>query len=320
MSLVAVTGASGFVGRRVVERLAADGRYQVRALTRRNDWTAPPAVDVAVVGGLGGETDYAAPLSGVDAVVHCAARVHVMRDRAADPLAEFRTANVVGTARLARQAAAAGVRRFVFLSSIKVNGEATAPGKPFTAYDVPHPTDPYGISKLEAEDALRAISAETGLEVVVIRPVLVYGPGAKGNVLSLKKWLRRGVPLPLGAIENRRSLVAVDNLVDLVVTCLEHPEATGRTLLVSDGEDLSTTDLLRRTARAMGVEARLIPVPQRILEAGARLLGQGSIARRLCGSLQVDIRETRELLGWVPPVRVDCALQAMARADAASGG
>jgi UDP-glucose 4-epimerase len=311
-----VTGASGFVGRRLVEGLATDGRHRVRALTRRTDWLAPGGVEVVRVGSLEEGSDYAAALQGADAVVHCAARVHVMRDRATDPLAQFRATNALGTANLARQAAAADVRRLVFLSSIKVNGEATLPGRPFTARDAPRPADPYGISKLEAEEALRSVSAETGLEVVVVRPVLVYGPGAKGNVLSLTKWLRRRVPLPLGAIDNRRSLVALDNLVDLVVTCLDHPDAAGRTLLVSDDEDLSTTDLLRRTARAMGVEARLIPVPQRVLEGGARLLGQAGIARRLCGSLQVDISETRELLGWTPPVRVDCALLAMARADA----
>jgi nucleoside-diphosphate-sugar epimerase len=209
---------------------------------------------------------------------------------------------------LARQAAAAGVRRFVFVSSIKVNGEATQPGHPFTAGDAPAPLDPYGISKMEAEQGLRQIAAETGIEVVIIRPPLVYGPGVKANFAAMMRWLRRGVPLPLGAIDNQRSLVALDNLADLIITCITHPAAANQTFLVSDGQDVSTSELLRRMGRAMGRPARLLPVPAGLLELGAALVGRRDMAQRLCGCLQVDIEKTRQLLGWSPPLTLDQGL------------
>jgi len=231
-----------------------------------------------------------------------------MHETANDPLAEFRKVNVDGTLNLARQAAAAGVRRFIFISSIKVNGEGSALGAPYLADAKPAPADPYGISKMEAEQGLRALAAETGMEVVIIRPVLVYGPGVKANFRSMMSWLNKGVPLPLGAIHNQRSLVALDNLVDLIVTCIDHPAAANQTFLVSDGEDLSTTELLRRMGAALGKPARLLPVPAFMLQAGAALLGKRDMAQRLCGSLQVDISKTRELLNWTPPVSVDQAL------------
>lgn len=236
-----------------------------------------------------------------------------MNDRAAEPLAEFREVNVAGTLNLARQAVSSGVKRFIFISSIKVNGEGTSLGEPYTADTSPAPTDPYGISKLEAEQALLALAAETGMEVVIIRPVLVYGPGVKANFLNMMRWLSKGVPLPLGAIHNKRSLVALDNLVDLIVTCIEHPSAVNQVFLVSDGEDLSTSELLRRMGRALGKPARLIPIPAGVLEMGARMVGKKTIAQRLCGSLQVDISKTRELLNWSPPMSVDCALARTAR-------
>ena len=201
----------------------------------------------------------------------------------------------------------------MYISSIKVNGEATPPGRPYTPADVPAPVDAYGISKHEAEQALRQLAQETGLEVVIIRPVLIYGPGVKANFLSMMRWLHWGIPLPLGAIKNQRSLVALDNLVDLIVTCLHHPNAPNQTFLVSDGQDLSTTALLRRTAAALGRPARLTPVPVRVLRTAARLLGKADFAERLCGSLQVDITKTGELLGWVPPVSVDEALKQTAQ-------
>jgi nucleoside-diphosphate-sugar epimerase len=210
---------------------------------------------------------------------------------------------------LAEAAAAAGVRRFIFISSIKVNGEATLPGAPYTAEAQPAPADPYGISKLEAEQGLRALAADTGLEVVIIRPPLVYGPGVKANFLSMMRWLHKGVPLPFGAIHNRRSLVALDNLVDLLVTCIDHPGAANQTFLVSDGEDLSTSELLRRMGFALGRPARLLPIPSRLLDVAAAMLGKTALAQRLCGSLQVDIGKTRELLNWSPPVGVDEALR-----------
>ncbi len=262
------------------------------------------------MGGLSAETDWTVALRSVDQVVHLAARVHVMNDKSRNPLAEFRQVNVESTANLARQAAAAGVRRFVYLSSIKVNGEFTQEGHPFTADDAPAQEDPYGVSKHEAEQALRHIAAGTGMEVVIIRPPLVYGPGVKANFESMMRWLARGVPLPLAAVsENRRSLVALENLVDLIVTCLSHSAAANQTFLVSDGEDLSTAGLLRRIGAALGQPARLFYVPPSLLKLGAQAVNKPGIYQRLCGSLQLDIAKTRELLGWTPPVSVDEGLR-----------
>ena len=235
-----------------------------------------------------------------------------MRESSKDPLASFRKVNVEGTLNLARQAAAKGVRRFIFISSIKVNGEETF-GVPYTADSEPAPVDPYGISKLEAEQGLMSIASQTGMEVVIIRPVLVYGPGVKANFLSMMKWLSQGIPLPFGAINNRRSLVALGNLVDLVVTCIDHPKAANQKFLVSDGDDLSTTMLLNKMAQALNKPARLLPIPSFFLKLAAFLLGKQSLSQRLCGSLQVDIDKNRELLGWKPPLSVDSALGATAR-------
>jgi nucleoside-diphosphate-sugar epimerase len=246
-------------------------------------------------------------------VVHLAARVHVMHDASSDPLAEFRKANVESTLALATQAAQSGVQRFVFISSVKVNGEHTQTGHPFRSDDQPAPQDPYGISKMEAEVGLRAIARQTGMEVVIIRPPLVYGPGVKANFASMVRWLQRGMPLPLGAIDNRRSLVALDNLVDLIVTCLDHPAAANQTFMVSDGDDVSTTELLQRMGAALGKPARLLPVPQGLLEWGAALLGKKDVAQRLFSSLQVDAEPTRQLLGWKPPVSLDQGLLQVAK-------
>jgi nucleoside-diphosphate-sugar epimerase len=232
-----------------------------------------------------------------------------MRDTVADSLAAFRVVNVEGTLRLARQAAAIGIKRFVFVSSVKVNGEETQPGRVFTESDASDPQDAYGISKYEAELGLRALAAQTGMEVVIIRPPLVYGFDAPGNFGALKRVVKRGWPLPLGAIHNQRSLVALDNLVDFIVICISHPMAANQTFLVSDGHDLSTTELVRGLARAAGVPARLLPVPVWALRAGATLLGKGNAMQRLCGNLQVDISKARRLLGWVPPVSVDDGLR-----------
>ena len=238
-----------------------------------------------------------------------------MNEQAAYPLAEFRRVNVDGTIRLARQAAQAGVKRFIFLSSIKVNGEATQLGHPFLADQPPAPEDPYGISKREAEEGVRVLAQETGMEVVIIRPPLVYGPGVKANFLAMMRWLKRGIPLPLGAVtENRRSLVALDNLVDLIVTCLGHPAAANQTFLVSDAESLSTAALLRRMGDAIGRPTRLIPVPVPMLQLGAGLLGKRGMAQSLCGSLEVDISKTRDLLGWTPSISVDEGLRQTAEA------
>lgn len=303
---VVVTGATGFVGAALVPVLRARG-WRVRAAVRSTGRTA--ADEEALVGSLGEPFDWAPVLHGADRIVHLAARVHLMRDTAADPLAEFRRTNVAGTLSLARAAVDAGVRRFVFVSSIKVNGESTRKGVPFGADDPPAPVDPYGLSKREAEDELFEIGRSTGMEVVVVRPPLVYGPGVKANFDAMMRWLVRGIPLPLGAIRNRRTLVGLDNLVDLIATCLEHPAAGGEVFLAGDDEDLSTTDLLRRLAAALGVPARLVPVPEAMLEAAATLLGRRAVAQRLLGSLQVDIGKARRVLGWSPPVPVDEGLR-----------
>lgn len=305
---VFITGGTGFIGRALVARAILDGLH-VRVGARRPvaDW--PSGFEYAPWVELAPESDWSAALEQVHAVVHLAARVHVMRDFAADPLAEFRRVNVAGTLNLARQAVEAKVRRFVFVSSIKVNGEGRHINRPYTAEDVPAPTDPYGISKHEAERGLVQLAKETGLEVVIIRPVLVYGPGVKGNFLSMLQWLHRGVPLPFGALHNKRSLVALDNLVDLVMTCLGKPEAANQTFLVSDGEDLSITELLTRAARAMDRPARLFKVPTDLLMSGAAMLRKRAAMTRLLDSLQVDISKTQRLLGWAPPVNVDQELR-----------
>ena len=304
---VLVTGASGFVGGAVVRRLLQDGR-DVRAAVRREPEAVPTACTSVIVGDIDGSTRWSHAVGDIATVVHCAARVHRLADNAADPLADFRATNRDGTANLARQAAAAGVARFVFVSSIKVNGEASAPGRPFRADDRPEPRDPYGVSKHEAEQALAEIGSASGMEVVVIRPPLVYGPGVKANFRTMLGWLQRGLPLPFGAIHNQRSLVALENLADLVAACTTHRAAAGRTFLVSDGEDLSTPELLRRAATALGRPARLLPVPAGWIRAAAALAGRPGLADRLCGSLQVDIAATRAALGWRPPVCIDDAL------------
>ena len=279
----------------------------VRGVTRA-PCDLPIGVGNVVVGSIDGSTDWLDVLADCEVVVHLAARVHVMKDATADPLEEFRRVNVQGTLNLARQAAAASVRRFVFVSSIGVNGAETFQ-QLFTAQDQAAPHSPYAVSKYEAELGLQVLAAETGMEVVIIRPPLVYGPNAPGNFGSLMRWLKRGVPLPLGAIHNQRSLVALDNLVDLIVTCLTHSAAANQTFLVSDSEDVSTTELLQRMGQALGRSARLIPVPASILKLAATMLGKREMAQRLCGSLQVDIEKPRRLLGWTPPISLDEGLR-----------
>lgn len=310
---VLVTGASGFVGQAVCADLPSRGYSVLAAVRKPPDSSALPGVRYVVMGGIDEATDWGDALSGVDSVVHLAARVHLMHDASANPLAEFRRVNVALTVNLARQAASAGVRRFLFVSSIKVNGESTPVGQPFTADDPSNPLDPYGVSKLEAEQALLAIATDTGMEVVIIRPVLVYGPGVKANFHEMMRWVVKGVPLPFGALTNQRSLVALDNLVDLVATCLAHPAAANHIFVVSDGEDMTVTGLLQRTAAAFGRPARLLPVPMSVLRMMGRLFGREAVVRRLCDTLQVDISKTRQLLGWQPPVSVNDALKKTAQ-------
>ncbi len=310
---VLITGINGWVASALARHCRARG-MQVRGSARSQ--TGP---DVIGVGDINADTEWAAALDGCEVVFHLAARVHVMRETAADPLAAFREVNTAGTLRLARQAAAAGVRRFVFVSSIKVNGESTAPGQPFRPDDTPAPQDPYGVSKSEAETGLRELAAKTGMEVVIVRPPLVYGPGVKANFAAMAGAVRMGLPLPLGSVTgNRRSLVAIDNLVDLLAICARHPAAANRTFLVSDGEDLSTADLLRRVAQAMNKPVRLIPLPPAVIAWGGRMLGRQAMVDRLLGNLQVDQSLTCALLNWTPPVKVDNALAGAASAQTAA--
>jgi UDP-N-acetyl-alpha-D-quinovosamine dehydrogenase len=308
-----ITGANGFIGRALLRLAAPPHSVDCVASVRRQDVALPADVRRVQVGDLDATTDWSRALDGVDVIVHSAARVHVMGDVGHDALDEYRRTNVAGTLKLAMDAARAGVRRFVFVSSIKVNGERTAPGRPFVATDPARPRDAYGLSKHEAEAALRLLALETGLEVVILRPVLVYGPGVAGNFLSMMRRLHRGVPLPLGGLENRRSFVALANLVDVIRITLDHPLAANQTFLISDGTAVSTTTLLEKTAHALGTRARLVSVPGSALRFGARLAGYAPELSRLCDSLEVDTSTTRELLDWAPAVGMDEALSQTAR-------
>lgn len=297
-----LTGSSGFVGSALLRRLHAQGA-DVLTIGHQER----PGIDTTLEKiGTGIQPS---PLRGLDVIVHLGARVHVMNERHQDPLAAYREVNVATTVALARAAVQAGVKRFVFVSSIKVNGEYTR-DQAFKHDDLAQPQDPYGISKFEAEKALRDIAADTGLEVVIVRPPLVYGPGVKANFASLMRAVQRGIPLPLGAVtDNRRSFVALDNLVDLLLTCAGHAAAANQTFLVSDGEDLSTAALIRRMGAALGRPARLLPVPTFLLRLGAVALGKQEVAQRLLGNLQVDICHTQVTLGWSPPINVDEGLR-----------
>ena len=315
-----LTGATGFVGSGVLRRLGSDGRHDVVAALRRRTQLAAPVSQQQLVGDFTATTDWSQALTSVELVIHSAARVHVMSGDPGEGDASFNAVNVLATLNLARQAAASGVRRFVFLSSVKVNGESTEAGRPFTAADVPAPADAYGISKRDAEARLLELCARSDMQCTIIRPPLVYGPGVGANFRTLIRWIQRGIPLPLGSVSNLRSFVALGNLVDLVVVCLEHPAAANQVFMVSDGEDISTSELVRRIARALGRPARLFNFPPALLRQCAAVLGKADVAARLCDSLQVDITRTRELLQWHPPVRLDEGLQATVeefRAEAA---
>ncbi|HQZ11680.1 MAG TPA: SDR family oxidoreductase [Devosia sp.] len=292
-----ITGANGFVGRALIAELTRRGLpFRAASRSAREGHVA--------VGEIGADTDWRAALEGVDAVIHLAARVHVMDRSLAEADAEFWPVNVDGSVNLMRKAREAGVRRLVYLSSIKVNGETTDGRGPFTADEAPNPQDAYGRSKLEAERGLLGLAAGGGTDVAIIRPPLVYGPGVKANFASMMKVVRRGIPLPLGAVRNARSLVYTGNLADLIITAATHPGAANEVFLAGDGEDLSTAGLLRGLAEAMGVPSRLVSVPPALLRAGAAAIGKSGVADRLLGSLAVDIRKTRERLGWTPPYSV----------------
>lgn len=307
---VLVTGATGFIGRRLCGELVARG-YAVVGAVRRNPLAAEAGLTYAAVGEIGGGAEWADSLSGVEMVVHLAARVHVMRESATDALAEFRRVNVAGTERLAREAARLGVRRFVYVSSIKVNGEQTSQN-PFDELGVAHPQEPYAVSKWEAEQVLHRVAHETGMEVVIVRPPLVYGPGVGGNFLRLMSLVDRGLPLPFGLVDNRRSLVFLGNLVDALRVCLVHPNAANKTFLVKDAEDVSTPQLVRQLAGELGKSGRLLPVPLSLMRATARIVGKANEFDRLLGSLVLDDSAIRRDLGWQPPFLVQDGLRVTA--------
>ncbi|MDB4877498.1 MAG: NAD-dependent dehydratase [Gemmatimonadetes bacterium] len=310
--MILVTGATGFVGREVVAAAVQRG-FQVRAAVRRTPVSPVAGAEYFLGADLADDNDWTAALAGVDAVVHTAARVHVMNDESHEPISEFRKINVAASVNLARQAAAAGVRRFIFISSVKVNGERNVGDRPFCEIDPAAPVEPYGISKREAENGLYRVAKETGLEIVVIRPPLVYGPGAKANFAALVRAVARGIPLPLAAIRNKRSLIALDNLVDFVLVCITHSAAANETFLVSDGEDLTTSELIRRIGTALRRPARLIPIPKWVLVLGATVLFKRDLVRRLLDSLRIDSSKARTLLGWAPPLSVDEGLEKAVR-------
>jgi nucleoside-diphosphate-sugar epimerase len=299
---ILIAGANGFVGLPLSEYLMA-ARHQVVGAVRSHDsLTAVNShIQLKAIGDIDEITDWQDCLGGVECIVHLANRAHVMDEQSSDPLALYRKVNTAGTLNLARQAAAAGVKRFIFLSSIKVNGESTLPGQALTPNDQNVPVDPYGLSKYEAELGLKLISEQTGLEVVVIRPPLIYGPGVKANFLKMMRWVEKGIPLPLGAIQNQRSMLGLDNLINFIELCLTHPNATGQTFLVSDDRDVSTTELLKEIAAAMYRPSRLLSIPQCFIEKLLILLGQKHISERLCGSLQLDISLAKTRLSWKPP-------------------
>ena len=298
------------MGGALCEALSRSGHF-VR-LAQRSANAKLGTFDQVILGQIDAETDWSAALKNVKLVIHLAARVHVMNDHSADPLAEFRRVNVDGSLNLAKQAARAGVKRLIYISSVKVNGECTLLGHPFKESDVANPQDAYGLSKLEAEKGLLLIAQQTGMEVVIIRPPLIYGQGVKANFASMMLAVKRGILLPLGAINNSRSFVYLGNLVSLIITCIQHPAAANQVFFVSDGFDLSTPQLLQACATALGVKSRLWSVPQRLIEGLATMLGKRDVAQRLCGNLQVDISKARVLLGWTPPISVADGLKATA--------
>ena len=319
--MILVTGASGFIGRALCGELARKG-FLVRGAVRTAD--APrfePAqnVETAVVGPLTAHTDWTGALEGVDTVVHLAARTHVLQEKTGDPLAEYQETNVEATRRLARMAVASGVNRFLFMSSVKVNGEQTH-DRPFCEGDMPHPEDAYGITKWEAEQVLARIAADSGMKLIVLRAPLVYGPGVKANFLRLMRWIARGTPFPLATVRNRRSLIYVGNLVDAIASCIDADTGPNKTYLVSDGEDLSTPELVRALAAALGVPARLFPFPVPALKLAAALLGKRDEIARLTESLQVDSTRIRTELNWRPPFRLNEGLKQTARWYRDSGG
>lgn len=300
MDRVLITGATGFVGSVLMAELKKSSNVKVISAVRKPNTSVDDTT--IVVGDINGSTDYSAVINRVDVVIHCAARAHIMKDESTDPLVEYRKVNLEGTLNLAKQAIRAGVKRFVFISSIKVNGERSSIGKPFKHGDICNPLDDYGVSKSEAELQLIELSNATGLEVVIIRPTLVYGPGVKANFASLMNLVSKGIPLPFGCItQNKRSLVSITNLVDLIITCIDHPKAANQVFLVSDDQDVSTSEMVLEMAKALGKPTWQLPIPVWCYKLVGKLFNKSDVVDRLTGSLQVDISHTKETLGWKPP-------------------
>lgn len=296
---VLITGVTGFVGRNIFEVINQQSGKNITVLSRA---PVPFFSKQVLVPNFGGDCDFSQALKGCEVVIHCAARVHIMNDALSDPLAAYREVNTVGTINLARQASEAGIKRFIFISSIKVNGEVTELGYPFKSTEARSPKDFYGQSKSEAEEQLLQLAGETGLEVVIIRPTLVYGPGVKANFSSLMNLVSKGLPLPFGCItQNKRSLVSVANLIDLIVTCIDHPKAINQVFLVSDDHDVSTSEMVREMAKSLNKYQWQIPIPKWCYQLAGYIFDKQDIVDRLLGSLQVDITHTKETLGWKPP-------------------
>ncbi|WP_420229165.1 hybrid nucleoside-diphosphate sugar epimerase/sugar transferase [Psychrobacter sp. ER1] len=310
---ILVTGANGFVGQSLVNNLLNNTEYKVVAGVRKIP-SEKLECEYRLTNNLEDKPTLNDVFEDIDVVIHSAARVHVMDDKSTDPLTEFRKVNVEGTLNLARQAADAGVKRFIFISSIKVNGEGTKIGKPYTEDSKPNPIDPYGISKYEAEQGLLDLAETTPLEVVIIRPTLVYGKNVKGNFHSLMKWTYKGIPLPIGGIKNNlRSLVSVDNLVNFIVTCIEHKDAKNEVFLISDDDDISTAGLLEEISQGLGVKNRAVNIPAGFINTAASAIGKSGVAQRLSGSLQVDISKAKALLGWRPKSSTSESIRKTAR-------
>ena len=308
---IAVTGSNGFVGASLAETLLKRG-YFIRVIVRKSSRQPETrlAGDCVSVGNIDATTEWEAALKGMDIIVHLAARVHVMNESHRDSLNLYRKVNLDGTVRLALQAAGSGIKRFIYISTIKVNGEQTD-GTAFNADDIPAPSDPYSISKYEAEQKLREISAASGMEVVVIRPPVIYGPGVGANILRLMRLVESGIPLPLKSVQNARSMVSLGNITDLIIQCLEQDAAAGNTFLVSDGDDMLPPLLIENIALHMNVKPRLFAFPVALLRFAGKVSGRERVVNRLCNSLRVDIKKTREILGWSPPQSTYDAIKQM---------
>lgn len=303
---ILVTGANGFVGSRLMAvDLPHNASIRLRGALRSGKTSSNKLVNTVCIDAIGPTTSWTEALMGMNVVVHLAARVHILDEGSADAISEYRFVNVQGTLNLARQAAAAGVRRFIFLSSIKVNGEATFAGQAFSEDSLPNPSDPYGISKHEAEEGLKALCEQTGMEYVIIRPPLIYGPGVKANYQNLIQLVKRGIPIPLGSVSNKRSMLALDNLINFIILVADDPRAANQTFLLSDGQDLSSAELVMKIARALRLAPRLWSMPKCLLHMLGFAAGRRSVVQRLCGSLQIDSSKARKLLNWTPPIGVD---------------